>query len=149
MHTIRQAKQEDLPLLLKVERDNMKESVDALNPKPWSDDDCLDHLRGCLHESSLWVCEDESGIIGHYCYSLIQRSGTISLDSMQVRSIRQNQGIGALLMADFLARIHTVSASKVALNIHLGSAAIRLYERFGICEVRRTSSHIRMEKDLA
>ena len=145
---IRGALEEDLPILLQIERDNMKSIVDSLNPEPWSDSACLSHLKACLHRGHLWICEDASGIVGHYCYSPVRQPKMFSLDSIQVLRGKQGKGIGSLLLEDFIKRATSGGASTVALNVHLDNPAIRLYERFGFCEIKRSPRHIRMEKEL-
>ena len=148
MTQIRAALERDLPILFQIERDNMKSTVDSLNLEPWSDGTCLSHLKACLHRGHLWICEDASGIVGHYCYSPMRQPKVFSLDSIQVLRGKQGKGIGSLLLEDFTKRATSAGASSVALNVHLRNPAIRLYKRFGFCEIKRSSSHIRMEKEL-
>ena len=145
---IRQASKGDLPTVLAIERDNMREIVDRLNPEPWSDATCMIHLRAVLQRRSLWVCEVASRVVGHYSCSPMKKPGYVSLDSMQVARSHQRQGIGSLLLTHFLAGATEGGFDYAALNVHVGNPALRFYERFGFSEVRRSENHIRMEKSL-
>ena len=76
------------------------------------------------------------------------KEGHASLDSIQIAVHGQSQGIGSMLLKDFIERAVTEGFSKAALNVHVGNPAIRLYQKHGFSEAKRTASHIRMEKSL-
>ena len=149
---IREASGDDFAALLHIERENMLETVERLNPEPWSDESCLRHLRACLERQNLWVFMDGSEIIGHYGCSPMKKSvgslDSIHLDSIQVVRDRQRQGVGRLLLEHFLHQACQQGFQHAVLHVHLGNPAIHLYTRFGFGEVERSSSHIRMELGL-
>ena len=148
MAPIRQARESDLPTALAIERDNMRETVNRLNSEPWSDNTCMAHLRGALERRSLWVYEDSSGVVGHYCYSPMRKVGHVSLDSLQVGECYQGRGVGSSLLTNFLEQASKGGFSQAVLNVHLTNPATHLYERFGFAEMHRSASHIRMERAL-
>jgi ribosomal protein S18 acetylase RimI-like enzyme len=148
MSQIREVYESDLQIVFHIERENMQDTVNRLNQEPWSDDKVLGHLRECMSRQALLLYEDDKGIAGHYCYSAMKAPGYVSLDSIQVAVHRRNQGIGSSLLRDFINRTAKKGFNKAALYVHIGNLAFRLYQRHGFIETKRTTSHIRMEKDL-
>ena len=148
MSQIRKANENDFLIIFGIEKENMQGLVNRLNPEPWSDEKVIHHLRVCMSRQNVWLSEDEVNIAGYYCYSPMSEIDHVLLDSIQVVSHRQSQGIGTMLLKDFLNRGMVEGFSKAVLNVHVGNPAFRLYRRFGFLEKTRSKSHIRMEKRL-
>ena len=145
---IRQAEWSDLAVLLSIERDNMRGTIDQLNADPWSDATCLTHLKQVLGNGWLWVYDAGEGAVGHYAASPMEKPGHISLDSLQVEENEQRKGIGSQLLEHFLGRALEQGYTRAVLNVHIGNPSQLLYERAGLAETHRTARHVRMEKEL-
>lgn len=127
MIAIRAERAEDVPAIRRVNEVAFGRSDEA---------DLVDALRGSdawLPEFSL-VAEEESGIVGHALFSLVQLdtgSSLLSLAPMAVLSDRQRAGIGSSLIRHGLGR---AQETDYPLVVVLGHPAY--YPRFGFQSAR-------------
>ena len=139
-----------MPVIIETERANVRPVIDAAETdNQWLREVCVPHLRKCLEVGSLWVCEDNSGPIGHYYYSPTTEPGVIALDSIQIVPPRQRRGYCTMLLNHFLQKCHEEGVvRKVVIAIERNHFAVKLYEVFGFSIIGGNERKHLMEKIL-
>ena len=55
MSQIRKAGENDFLIIFGIEKENMQDLVNRLNPEPWSDEKVIHHLRVCMSRGHIWL----------------------------------------------------------------------------------------------
>lgn len=105
---------------------------------PWS-------LKGFLQElenpwSQLWALVSEGVILGYLCFWMVRDE--MQLLDLAVHPTYRRQGNGGLLLAKMINHAVSEGISKIWLEVRVsGSAARKLYEKFGFVESGRRKDY--------
>jgi [ribosomal protein S18]-alanine N-acetyltransferase len=127
---LRDMREDDLAEVLKVE--GISYSV------PWSETTFLGLLR--RRDAELVVAVRGAGIIGHAVYWYVLDQG--ELGNVAVSPDARGQGIGAMLVAEVVARAEKRGVRELFLEVRPSNGSARhLYEKFGFEQVGRRRNY--------
>ncbi|MDB5697411.1 MAG: family N-acetyltransferase [Alphaproteobacteria bacterium] len=119
----------------------MRDSFDPAFGEAWTAPQC----SGLLPMPGVWLTlardEGEGEVIGFALGRLVIREAELLL--LAVRSDRQGEGIGILLVDGFTVNALRRGADRMHLEVRDGNHAVNLYKRAGFHEVGRRKSYYR------
>lgn len=109
----------------------------------WDEDRHARHFISCLEEGHIQIIEVNKMPVG--MLQVFELDGATEISEIQISPLNQGQGLATEIINDILEKAHS-SNKKVTLSTGLkNSKALRLYQKLGFLEIRRTESKIYME----
>jgi ribosomal protein S18 acetylase RimI-like enzyme len=135
-YTIRQATDEDLDILDRIHRENMKGYVEKVYP--WNST----LFRERFIAKDYQIIEIKERIIGFI--KVVIYDNEIYLGEIQINSNDRNKGIGTSLIKSLIQQAQ-LNSNKLSLKVVKGNPAERLYKRLGFTVIEESHTHKKME----
>ena len=109
----------------------------------WDEDRHTRHFTSCLSEGNIQIIEINQTPIG--MLQLFNLDDAIEISEIQISSLHQGKGLASQIISDILQKGNN-SHKKVTLSTGLKNfGALKLYQKLGFKEVKRTEAKIYME----
>ena len=135
-YTLRKASIEDLEILDRIHRSNMKGYVEQVYP--WNDR----LFQDCFVPEEYQIIEISQQLIGFI--KIVNSTTDIYLAEIQILKEYQNMGIGTSLIRSIIARAKEHNL-RVWLKVVKGNPAEQLYKRLGFIVSKESLTHKKMQ----
>ncbi|MEI6796830.1 MAG: GNAT family N-acetyltransferase [Methanomassiliicoccales archaeon] len=145
MVELRPLRRRDIPILLRITRENMEDIMLASWGLQWSDDPLLEWLRD-RHVETEVAAEKRRPIA--YC-STEKIDNYLFITSLQVDKMHQGQGLGRRLLERVEAKVSDRSVEGVELCVQLTNASgLAFYSHMGYRVICRRGNNYLMRRTL-